>query len=146
MMLASVRPDSWNLPLFVHVLGAMVLFGGTFAVATFAWAAERRADRELLARVTFRTLLAIVLPAWIAMRFGAQWTESKEDIAGDPTWLSVGFVVAEPGLLLILVATGLAYWATRRRGAGWQPRAVAALASLYLVALAVAWWVMSTKP
>ena len=27
-MLASIRPDSWNLPLFVHVLGAMILVGG----------------------------------------------------------------------------------------------------------------------
>jgi hypothetical protein len=26
-MLAAVRPDSWNFPLFVHVLGAMILVG-----------------------------------------------------------------------------------------------------------------------
>ena len=26
-MLAAIRPDSWNYPLFIHVLGAMVLVG-----------------------------------------------------------------------------------------------------------------------
>lgn len=37
-MLAVVRPDSWNLPLFLHVLGAMVLVGtlATAAVALLA--------------------------------------------------------------------------------------------------------------
>jgi hypothetical protein len=145
-MLASVRPDSWNLPLFVHVLGAMTLFGGTLAVAAFGWAAVRRPARELLARVAFRTLLAVVLPAWIVMRIGAAWIESKEDISGDPTWIGVGYTVSEPGLIVLLATIGVAYWATRRRGAGWQPRAVAVLASLYLLALAVAWWSMSTKP
>jgi hypothetical protein len=145
-MLASIRPDSWNLPLLVHVLGAMVLFGGTLSVATFGWAATRRPQRALLARASFRTLLAVVLPAWVVMRVGGQWTESKEDISGNPGWVMTGVIVAEPGLLLLLVATGLAYWATRRRGTGWQTTAVAALSSLYLVALAVAWWVMSTKP
>jgi hypothetical protein len=145
-MLASVRPGAWNLPLFVHVLGAMVLFGGTLTVAALGWAAERRPQRELLARAAFRTLLAVVLPAWIAMRAAGQWTYSREDLSGNPGWVMTGIIVAEPGLVLLLVATGLAYWAVRRRGAGWQPRAVAALASLYLVALAVAWWVMSTKP
>jgi len=145
-MLASVRPDSWNLPLFVHVLGAMVLFGGTLAVAAFGWAATRRPERALLARASFRTLLAVVLPAWIVMRAAGQWTYSKENISGNPGWVMTGVIVAEPGLLLLLVVTGLAYWATRRRGAGWQPGAVAALSSLYLVALAVASWVMSTKP
>jgi hypothetical protein len=145
-MLAAVRPDSWNLPLFVHVLGAMALFGGTLAVATFGWAASRRPQRELLVRAAFRTLLAVVLPGWIVMRIGAEWTQSKEDISGTPDWIGVGMAVADPGLILILVTVGLAYWAARRRGIGWQPRAVAALTSLYLVALAVAWWVMSTKP
>jgi hypothetical protein len=27
-ILAVVRPDSWNFPLFLHVLGAMILVGG----------------------------------------------------------------------------------------------------------------------
>ena len=27
-VLAVIRPDSWNFPLFLHVLGAMILVGG----------------------------------------------------------------------------------------------------------------------
>jgi hypothetical protein len=141
---AVVRPDSWNLPLFVHVLGAMALFGATFATATLAWVTPRRPDE--LARATFRTLVAAVIPAWVVMRIGAQLIESKEDFAKDPGWVDVGFVVSEPGLIVILAATGIAFWASRRRGEGWQPRAVAILATLYIAALAVAWWAMSAKP
>ena len=32
-MLAEIRPDSVNLPLFLHVLGAMLLVGCLFTVA-----------------------------------------------------------------------------------------------------------------
>jgi hypothetical protein len=31
-LLAAVRPDDWNLPLFLHVLGAMTLVGGVVLV------------------------------------------------------------------------------------------------------------------
>ena len=59
VMLALIRPDSWNLPLFLHVLGATVLFGtvATVAIAGFASRGARRATRELLARVAAATFL-----------------------------------------------------------------------------------------
>ena len=145
-MIAVVRPDSWNLPLFVHVLGAIALFGSTASLAVVAWAGVRRPERALLARLAFRTAAAVVLPSWALARAGAAWIASREDIKGSPGWLTLGSVVTEGGLLLLLVATGLAYWWHRRAGEGWQGRAVAVLASLYLVALAVAWWAMSAKP
>lgn len=145
-MLAVLRPHSWNLPLFLHVVGAIALFGSTAALAILAWAGTRRPERALLARAAFRTLVFVVLPAWVLTRAGAAWIESKEDIPGDPGWLGVGFMVTEPGLLLLLVATGLAYRWKRRAGAGWQGRVVAILSTLYLIALAVAWWAMSAKP
>lgn len=145
-MIAAIRPDSWNLPLFVHVLGAIALFGATAAVAVLAWAGAGRAGSALLARSSFRTLVAVVVPAWIAMRIGGAWTLSKEDIPGSPGWLGIGMAVAEPGLVLLLLATGLAFWWQRRNGAGWQGRAVAVLSTLYLLALAVAWWAMTAKP
>ncbi len=42
MLVAVIRPDEWNLPLFVHVLGAMLLVGtlllaGLVLFARFAW-------------------------------------------------------------------------------------------------------------
>ena len=30
-LLAAIRPDSWNFPLFLHILGAMVLVGAVTA-------------------------------------------------------------------------------------------------------------------
>ena len=33
-VLAAIRPDSWNFPLFVHVLGAMILVGGLLTGAS----------------------------------------------------------------------------------------------------------------
>ena len=71
-MLALIRPDSWNLPLFVHVLGAMILFGATATVAIAGFAARTRTQHaELLARVALKTFLFAIIPSWIAMRVGA---------------------------------------------------------------------------
>ena len=33
-VLALIRPDSWEFPLFLHVLGAMVLVGGLLTGAS----------------------------------------------------------------------------------------------------------------
>ena len=41
MMLALVRPDSWNFPLFLHVLGAIVLTGATAATLVIAYMQSR---------------------------------------------------------------------------------------------------------
>jgi hypothetical protein len=142
-MLALVRPDSSDFPLFLHVLGAVVLVGATGAAAI---AAGRSQTSPLLRRVAFRTLLVFVLPAWVLMRFAGQWVDSKEDIPGDPTWLGIGFLVGDVGLVLLLVTTLIGWWSTRRPEKGWPARAVTALAALYLAALLVAVFAMSGKP
>jgi uncharacterized integral membrane protein len=60
MVIAVVRPNDWELPLFLHVLGAMVLVG-TLVVAVAALAGEWRArearDAAALRRLAFGTLL-----------------------------------------------------------------------------------------
>ena len=66
-----------------------------------------------------------MLPAWLVMRVGAEWVESEEAV-GDPSWVGIGYGTSEGGLLLILIATGLA-WRATRRGAGGSGRAVVAL-------------------
>ena len=33
--LAAVRPDSWNFPLFVHIVGVVLLVGGLVTAASF---------------------------------------------------------------------------------------------------------------
>jgi hypothetical protein len=140
------RPHSYDLPLLVHVLGAILLFGGVAAAAILAFATSRRAERAELARATFRVLLVVVLPAWVLMRGGGQWIQAKEDVQGTPTWMMIGLAVAEPGLLVLLLGTGCAFWSDRRGGVGWQPRAAAGFLAVYALALAVAWWTMAAKP
>ena len=89
-MLAAIRPDDVNFPLFLHVFGAMLLVGTLFAVALATVLAWRRPDDAVgLTRFSLRTLLMGVLPAYILMRVGAQWTESNENFPDDfePAWL-----------------------------------------------------------
>jgi hypothetical protein len=146
-MLAAIRPDSWNLPLFVHVLGATLLFGttGTVAIAGFA-ARARREHSALLARIVLRTFLLGVIPSWILMRAGAAWIGDKEFPDKTPGWVDVGFLVSEPGAILLIIVGILAWLAARKQGVGRAAVAVPVLASIYLVALGVAWFAMSAKP
>jgi hypothetical protein len=133
-------------PLFLHVLGAMTLVGALLTVVLVSWVAWRRPDVAVLRRTAWTTLLAVALPAYIVMRGAGQWIYSKEGFSGknDPTWLGIGFGVADAGLLLLLVTGGCAFWWIRSEKpvAG---RIVAVLSSVYLVLLAIAWLAMSGK-
>ncbi len=142
-MLALVRPDSWNLPLFLHVLGAMTLVG---AVAAAALASSKAVDSVLFRRVTFWTLATVVLPAWVLMRFAGQWIDSKENLPDDPAWIGIGFIVGDAGLVVLLATTIVGWMATRKEGRRWAPKTVTVLSTLYLIALLVAMWAMSAKP
>ena len=149
-MLAAIRPDDWNLPLLVHVLGAMLLVGATL-MATTAALVGWRSDNPALARLAFRTLLLGVIPAWILMRLGGGWIESREGFGeSSPDWLAIGFIVAEPGLVLVLVATLLSGLGLRRArlggGGGGLTRAAGVLAAILLLAYLIAVWAMTAKP
>ena len=145
-MIAFLRPDAWDFPLFVHVLGAMALFGGVGAVFLLSVAGERIPAQAVFARrVAFGTLLAVVWPAYIVMRVGAQWIFDKEDLDPDmPTWISTGIVVGDGGALVLIALTVLGWLALRRKPG--IARYFAGLAGVYLVALVVAWWAMTAKP
>jgi hypothetical protein len=149
-MLATIRPADWNLPLLVHIAGAMLLVAALVVVAIVVVAALRRPDdAAVLTRLGFRALLLGVLPADIVMRVGAEWVASKENL-GDSTstWLGIGYSTADGGLVLAIVATVLAWRATRRSadGPGGLGRATVVLAGVLLVAYAVTLWAMATKP
>jgi hypothetical protein len=147
VIVAFLRPDSWNLPLYLHVLGSTVLFGGALTVSVLALAGRRpRGNPQLYATLAFRTLLIVVLPAWILMRAGAQWIVDREYPHSTPGWVNVGFIVSEPGLALLIVLGILAGLSARRGGTGRTAAAVAVLAPVYLLALGVAWFAMSAKP
>jgi hypothetical protein len=146
-MLAVIRPDSWNLPLFLHVLGAILLFGTTATVAIVGFAGRARVEHTaMLARIGLKTFLLGVIPGWILMRAGAAWIADKEFPDKTPGWVDVGFVVSEPGALLLIVLGVLAWAATRRQGGGRVALVVPILATIYVVALGIAWWAMSAKP
>jgi len=144
-VIAFLRPNAWDLPLFLHVLGATVLFGAVGALAIVSFAGLRVPDHSLmLRRLAFYTTLLLVWPAYIVMRVGAQWIVSKEQLdKNSPGWVNVGFFVADGGVVVLLALTLLGWLALKRpRLTPW----LAGLAVLYIVALGVAWFAMSAKP
>ena len=141
----SIRPTSFDFPLFVHVFGAMVLFGAVLTAAIVSAVGWRKPEAPLR-RVAFWSLLAVGVPSYVAMRGGAQWIYSKEGFTSDgqPTWLKLGMNIADGGLIVLLLAIGAAYW-WRRSGNVRAGRIVAGLSLVYLVLLAIAWMAMTGK-
>jgi heme A synthase len=151
MSLASVRPDSWNFPLLLHVLGAMVLVGLLAVAAVVLAGALRADDRAAAVRFAFRILLIGAIPSYLVMRVGAEWVASKENLEdADFAWIDIGYMVADIGLLVLIVMTVLTGIASRRARRGGTPsglvRWASALTLLLIVAYAVALWAMTTKP
>jgi hypothetical protein len=142
----SIRPTSFDFPLFLHVLGAMTLFGAVVATTIVSAVAWPRPDAAILRRAALRSLLFVAIPAYVLMRAGAQWIYSKEGFSGknDPTWIGIGFGVADAGLLVLIVTTAFAFWWSRS-GKAVPARIVAGLSAVYLVLLGVAWLAMSGK-
>jgi hypothetical protein len=136
-----------NLRVFVHVFGAMALVGGVGTLAVLAFATRSRPDHSaLLSRLAFRTFLYLVLPAFIVMRVGAQLVVDKEYPDKTPGWVDVGFLVTEPGLIVLIAIGVVAFMSSRRGGNGRLATALAVLAPIYLLALGIAMWAMTTKP
>jgi hypothetical protein len=148
-LVAAVRPDSWNFALFLHVLGAMILVGGTLTCATMLGFA--RGDVRLL-RFGYWSLLAVALPGYILMRIGAQWIYSKEGLDDAPidfTWAAIGFAVADGGALLLLIALIVGGVGVRRLRSGKGKGLLTATMVISIILLAayiVAVWAMAAKP
>jgi hypothetical protein len=132
-VLAVSRPF-W--PLFLHVLGAMTLWGAVLAAIVLAAAR--------LPRATLAALL-VAVPAWALTLGGGFWIESDEGLGNSSaTWLTLGHNVLEPGVVVLLLAIGCAYW-WARSGKPAAGRAAVTLTVLYLVLLTVALLAMSGK-
>ncbi len=156
-MLAAIRPDSWNYPLFLHVLGAMLLVGALVTAVTaqlVGWKRTAEDGAATYARLAFRTLLFVGIPAYFAMRIGAEWIYSKEhwaDVPDEPAWLGIGYITADIGALLVLISIILAAIGLRRSrdgGAGGVrfARIIGVICILLLAAYLVAVWAMTAKP
>jgi hypothetical protein len=132
-------------PLFLHVIGAMTLVGAVLTAVIVSWVAWRRPGVPVLARAAFSSLAFVGVPGYVVMRIFAEVIASDEGYKHSlPTWITLGRAIADGGLLLLLVTAGLAFWWLRssKPVAG---RIVAALSSVYLVLLAIAWLAMSGK-
>ena len=144
MILATFSRPFW--PLFLHVLGAMTTFGAVLTAVLVSVVAWKRPDAAFLRRAALRTLL-LAIPFYLLLRVFGQiiYNREKDAFGGnDPTWVGIGFIVSDLGLLLLLVSIGCAFWWTRS-GKPVAGRVVTVLTSVVLVMLTVAMLAMSGK-
>ncbi len=151
-VLALIRPDSWDLPLFVHIFGAMLLVGA-LTLSAISLIAAWRSGSAALTKLGFMSLFYAALPGYIVMRGGAQWIAHKEHLEdSDVSWIGIGFGVSDMGFLLLIVSLIIGGISVRRinRGEGGTPsvsaRVATGLVSLFLIACLVAVWAMTVKP
>ena len=121
-MLASIRPDSLNLPLFVHVLGAMILVGGLLATSIAVLVGARRCR---VLRIGAMTLFFVCLPGVPrharSAPSGSTRASTSATLPDDPTWIGIGFITADAGALLLLISLILAGLGVRRLRAAAAP-------------------------
>jgi hypothetical protein len=155
-VLAATRPTDWDFPLFLHVLGAAILVGGLLTAVgmqVLAWNRREPGDLVAYSRGGFWALLTVALPGWVLMRFAAEWIRSKEGWNGDndPSWLGVGYLVADVGFIVLLLTILLAGFGVRRvrrpgATANTLGRIATPLATILLIGYLVAVWAMTAKP
>jgi hypothetical protein len=146
MTVASLCGPTCGPQLFFHVTGAIILFGSVLAVTILAYAARGLAAERaaVIRRIGFWTTLVLMVPAWILMYAGGFWLLGHEGLDhSTPGWAEGGIEMAHVAGLFTLLLLVFGWLSTRR------PRldgVVAALATIYLVVLVVAWFFMSGKP
>jgi uncharacterized cupredoxin-like copper-binding protein len=151
--LAAIRPTGQDFPVLLHIVGATVVFGALLASAISL--ALARGEIRLL-RLGYFSLLLVGLPGLILMRLSGQWIYQKQgwddlpDQLQDPTWLRIGFIVADGGAILFLLAliAGGVGISRLRRGKGGAGLLKVTMVSALVLALAyvVAVWAMTGKP
>jgi hypothetical protein len=152
-VLAAIRPDDQSFALLLHLVGATVVFGALLASATSL--ALARGDTRLL-RLGYFSLLLVGLPGLILLRLAGEWLyrlqnwdELPEQI-DEPTWLGIGFLVADGGGVLFLLALALGgvgvYRLRNGKGGTGLLKATMVIALILIVAYVVAVWAMTGKP
>src|SRR5690348_14808152 len=107
-------------------------------------------------RIGYFSLLFVALPGWILMRISGEWIYRKQgwndvpDQLQDPTWLRIGFGVADWGGLLFLVALIVGGVAVLRMRSGKSGAGLLKVTMSIAVVLAVGYvgavWAMTGKP
>ncbi len=152
-VLAAIRPDDQSFALLLHLVGATVVFGALLASATSL--ALARGEARLL-RLGYFSLLLVALPGLILLRLAGEWLyrlqnwDELPEQFEEPAWLGIGFVVADLGGLLLLLALALGgvgvYRLSRGKGGRGLLTATMVIALILIVAYAVAVWAMTGKP
>jgi hypothetical protein len=153
VLLAQIQQGTWgDVALSLHVIGAIVLIGGLVTAASMALLSWSSAD-VAMRRLSYKTLLFVGFPGWIAMRVGAEWIYSREHWGegggDDPAWLGIGYITADLGGLLLLIALilgGIGLRKLRNGGGGGLLRASSVLATLLVAIYIVTIWAMGAKP
>jgi hypothetical protein len=152
-MLAAIRPDDQSFALLLHLVGATVVFGALLASAISLLLA--RGETRLL-RLGYFSLLLVGLPGLILMRLAGEWLYRMQNWdrlppqLAEPSWLKIGFVVADWGGVLFLLALVLGGIGVRRLGNGKGGalllRATMVVSLLLVVGYVIAVWAMTGKP
>jgi hypothetical protein len=152
-MLAAIRPNDQSFALLLHLVGATVVFGALLASATSLLLS--RGDARLL-RLGYYSLLLIGLPGLILLRVAGQWLyqlqswDKLPSQIGEPTWLSIGFIVADWGGILFLAALAIGgvgvYRMRSGRGGAVLVKSTMVSSLILIVGYAVAVWAMTGKP
>jgi hypothetical protein len=152
-VLAAMRPDDQSFALLLHLVGATVVFGALLTSATSL--ALARGDPRLL-RLGYFSLLLVGLPGLILLRLAGEWLyrlQNWDDLPeqiDEPAWLGIGFLVADGGGLLLLLALALGgvgvYRLRNGKGGTGLLKATMVIALILIVAYVVAVWAMTGKP
>jgi hypothetical protein len=148
----AIRPDDQSFALLLHLVGATVVFGALLASATSLLLA--RGDTRLL-RLGYFSLLFVGLPGLILLRVAGQWLYQlqnwdKVPNRFEPTWLSIGFIVADWGGILFLLALALGGVGVHRlrigKGGTVLLKGTMIISLVLIVGYVVAVWAMTGKP
>jgi hypothetical protein len=152
-LLAAIRPDDQSFALLLHLVGATVVFGALLASATSLLLA--RGEPRLL-RLGYFSLLLVALPGLILLRLAGEWLYRLQDWnqlpdqIDEPAWLKIGFIVADWGGLLLLLALALGGIGVHRLGNGKGGtlllKATMLISLILILAYTVAVWAMTGKP
>lgn len=142
----TTRPDAAKFWLFLHILGGMVAVGA-LALCVVSLIAAWRSGSPALTRLAWRALIYGAVPGYLVMRVAAQVALDKEGLTdASLTWIDIGFMVTDAGVLLLIVAGVLLGVRRGEGGATIRARVATGLLSVVLVAYLVAIWAMTTKP
>ncbi len=108
--------------------------------------------RASLLRLGYFSLLAVGLPGYLLMRVGAEWLLQQGGSgrrSDEPAWVGIGYITADAGALLLLVALvvgGIGVRKLRTGGGTGLLKASMVISIVLLAAYVVTIWAMGAKP